>query len=34
MIELVKGTLIGKGRDAEVLYWGNNQVLKLFCSLL
>ena len=30
MIELVKGTLIGKGRDAEVLYWGNNQVLKLF----
>ena len=27
---LEKGTLIGQGRDAEVLYWGNTQVLKLF----
>jgi uncharacterized protein (TIGR02172 family) len=25
-----KGTLLGKGRDGEVLYWGNNRVLKLF----
>lgn len=25
-----KGELIGKGREAEVLFWGNNQVLKLF----
>lgn len=25
-----KGTLIGKGRNAEVIYWENNQVLKLF----
>lgn len=25
-----KGTLIGKGREADVFYWGNNQVLKLF----
>lgn len=30
MIELEKGTLIGQGREGEVLYWGNNQVLKLF----
>ncbi len=25
-----KGDLIGRGRTAEVLYWGNNRVLKLF----
>ncbi|MHA2340040.1 MAG: hypothetical protein ACXACX_22300 [Candidatus Hodarchaeales archaeon] len=25
-----KGTLIGRGREAEVLYWGDNKVLKLF----
>ena len=25
-----KGEVIGKGREAEVLYWGNNRVLKLF----
>ena len=29
-IKLEKGTIIGQGRDAEVLYWGKNQVLKLF----
>ncbi|MHA2260080.1 MAG: aminoglycoside phosphotransferase family protein [Promethearchaeota archaeon] len=23
-----KGKLIGQGRDAEIIYWGNNQVLK------
>jgi len=25
-----KGEVIGKGRAAEVIYWGNNRVLKLF----
>ena len=25
-----KGVVIGKGRMAEVIYWGNNRVLKLF----
>jgi len=25
-----KGEVIGKGREAEVIYWGNNRVLKLF----
>ena len=25
-----KGDVIGKGREAEVIYWGNNRVLKLF----
>ncbi|MHA1986547.1 MAG: phosphotransferase [Promethearchaeota archaeon] len=25
-----KGEIIGKGRTAEVIYWGNNRVLKLF----
>jgi thiamine kinase-like enzyme len=25
-----KGEVIGKGRTAEVIYWGNNRVLKLF----
>ncbi|MHA2397346.1 MAG: aminoglycoside phosphotransferase family protein [Promethearchaeota archaeon] len=25
-----KGDVIGRGRTAEVLYWGNNRVLKLF----
>ncbi|KKN35998.1 hypothetical protein LCGC14_0778110 [marine sediment metagenome] len=25
-----KGDLIGKGREAEIIYWGNNRVLKLF----
>ena len=25
-----KGAVIGKGREAEVIYWGNNRVLKLF----
>ncbi|KKM00984.1 hypothetical protein LCGC14_1798950 [marine sediment metagenome] len=25
-----KGEIIGKGRAAEVIYWGNNRVLKLF----
>ncbi|GAH38424.1 unnamed protein product, partial [marine sediment metagenome] len=25
-----KGDVIGKGRTAEVIYWGNNRVLKLF----
>jgi len=25
-----KGEVIGKGREAEVLFWGNNRVLKLF----
>ncbi|MHA2035028.1 MAG: phosphotransferase family protein [Promethearchaeota archaeon] len=25
-----KGDVIGKGRAAEVIYWGNNRVLKLF----
>ena len=25
-----KGEIIGKGREAEVIYWGNNRVLKLF----
>jgi tRNA A-37 threonylcarbamoyl transferase component Bud32 len=28
--KLEKGEVIGKGRTAEVLYWGNNRVLKLF----
>jgi aminoglycoside phosphotransferase (APT) family kinase protein len=25
---LEKGTIVGQGRDAEIIYWGNNQVLK------
>ena len=25
-----KGEVIGRGREAEVIYWGNNRVLKLF----
>ena len=25
-----KGEVIGKGRSAEVIYWSNNRVLKLF----
>jgi len=25
-----KGEVIGKGREAEVIYWDNNRVLKLF----
>ncbi len=25
-----KREVIGKGRAAEVIYWGNNRVLKLF----
>ncbi len=27
---MIKGEVIGKGRAAEVIYWGNNRVLKLF----
>jgi len=27
---MLKGEVIGKGRTAEVIYWGNNKVLKLF----
>ncbi len=25
-----KGAVIGRGREAEIIYWGNNRVLKLF----
>ena len=25
-----KGEILGKGRTAEVIYWGNDKVLKLF----
>jgi thiamine kinase-like enzyme len=28
--KMEKGDIIGKGRTAEVIYWGNNRVLKLF----
>jgi len=28
--KMEKGEVIGKGRAAEVIYWGNNRVLKLF----
>lgn len=30
MKRVEKGEIIGKGREAEVIYWGNNRVLKLF----